>query len=109
MSGIMKVFLLLAVMVYISKAQLDGDHTSGNECMCRRLRNGISSKRDIKDIQINPATVFCDKVQIVVTLNSGHRYCLNPRLKAVQKLMAKVMKPVTSTTARPTELTATPY
>ncbi|XP_054453360.1 growth-regulated protein homolog gamma-like isoform X2 [Anoplopoma fimbria] len=105
MSGIMKVFLLLAVMVCISKAQLG--HTSGNDCLCRRVRNGVSSKRDIKDIQINPATVFCDKVQIVVTLNSGLRYCLNPRLKAVQKLMAKIMKPVTSTTARPTELTST--
>ncbi|XP_054482765.1 interleukin-8-like [Anoplopoma fimbria] len=95
MSGIMKVFLLLAVMVYISEAQLDG--TSGKNCLCRNVRNAIGSRNNIKDIQINPATLYCDQVEIVVTLNSGLRYCLNPR------------KPVTSTTARPTELTATPY
>ncbi|XP_054454047.1 C-X-C motif chemokine 10-like [Anoplopoma fimbria] len=105
MSGIMKVFLLLAVMVCISKAQLDG--TSGKNCLCRNVRNAVGSRNNIKDIQVYPATIFCDQVEIVVTLNSGLRYCLNPNLKAVQKLMAKIMTSVTSTTARPTELTST--
>ncbi|XP_068571514.1 C-X-C motif chemokine 10-like [Cebidichthys violaceus] len=105
MSGIMKVFLLLAVMVCISEAQMG--HTSGNLCLCQNVRNRISSRNDIKDIQIYSATIFCDKVEIVVTSNSGLRYCLNPKLKAVQKLMASIMKRETSSTARPTEFTST--
>ncbi|XP_038566165.1 C-X-C motif chemokine 10-like [Micropterus salmoides] len=107
MSSIMKVFLLLASMVYISKAQLG---ESGQQCLCQRVRNQIASKSDVKDIQIYPATVFCDTVEIVVTLNSGLRYCLNPKLNAMKRLLANVIKqktPTTSTTARPTELSST--
>lgn len=38
---------------------------AGQNCLCRRYRNGIHSKRDIKDIQFYPATIFCDRVEIV--------------------------------------------
>ncbi|XP_031713992.1 platelet basic protein-like [Anarrhichthys ocellatus] len=105
MSGIMKVFVLLAVMVCISEAQMG--HTSGKQCLCQKMRDRITSKNDIKDIQVYSATIFCDKVEIVVSLNSGRRYCLNPKLEAVQKLMASIMKQGTSSTARPTKLTST--
>ncbi|XP_074505557.1 C-X-C motif chemokine 10-like [Sebastes fasciatus] len=104
MSNIMKVFLLLAVIVCISEAQRDD--MSGEQCLCRRFKNKINARNSVKDIQIYPATIFCDKVEIVVTANSGLRYCLNPKLKTVQKLMASIMKPKTSTTARPTEVTS---
>ncbi|XP_070769808.1 C-X-C motif chemokine 10-like [Enoplosus armatus] len=105
MSSIMKVFLLLAVMVCISKAQRP---ESGQQCLCKRVRGRIASRSDVKDLQIYPATIFCDKVEIVVTLNSGLRYCLNPELAQVKKLLASIMKQKTSTAARPTELTSTP-
>ncbi|XP_042349765.1 C-X-C motif chemokine 11-like [Plectropomus leopardus] len=104
MSSIMKVFLLLAVMVCISKAQ---HRQTGQQCLCQRVRNKITSMSDIKDVQIYQATIFCDKVEIVVTNNNGLRYCLNPKLKAVQKLMASIMKPKTSTTVGPTEPSST--
>ncbi|XP_034740082.1 C-X-C motif chemokine 6-like isoform X1 [Etheostoma cragini] len=104
MSSFMKAFLLLAVMVCITKAQR---HQS-QYCLCHNVRNRIGSKTGVKDIQIYPANTFCNKVEIVVTIKSGLRYCLNPKLTAVKKLMASIMKPKTSTTARPTELTSTP-
>ncbi|XP_038555155.1 C-X-C motif chemokine 10-like [Micropterus salmoides] len=103
MSSIMKVFLLLAVMVYISKAQFG---ESGQQCLCQRVRNQIASKSELKEIQIYPATVFCDKIEIFVTLNSGLRYCLNPKLNAMKKLLANVMKQKTFA-ARPTKLSST--
>ncbi|XP_049897666.1 C-X-C motif chemokine 11-like [Epinephelus moara] len=99
MSSIMKLFLLLAVVVCISEAQ---QRETGQQCLCQRVRNKIYSMSDIKDVQIYQATIFCDRVEIVVTNNSGLRYCLNPNLKAVQRLMASIMKPKTSTTAGPT-------
>ncbi|KAM6952718.1 C-X-C motif chemokine 10-like isoform 3-T3 [Lycodopsis pacificus] len=102
MSGIMKVFLLLAVMVCISKAQLTPE--TGVQCLCLRVSNRIISRNHVKYFQIYSATIFCDKVEIVVTLNNGRRYCLNPMLKTVQGLMASLE---TSTAARPTELTST--
>ncbi|KAL7396085.1 hypothetical protein ABVT39_028360 [Epinephelus coioides] len=104
MSSIMKVFLLLAVVVCISEAHLERE---AQQCLCQRVRNKINSMTDIKDVQIYQATIFCDKVEIVVSNHSGLRYCLNPNLKAVQRLMASIMKPKTSTTARPTGSTNT--
>ncbi|XP_041653931.1 C-X-C motif chemokine 6-like [Cheilinus undulatus] len=90
MSSILKVFLLLAVMICISKAQL---HESGQQCLCRRVRRGINPRSGVKDIQIYSATIFCEKVEIIVTDNQGLRYCLNPevQLKNVQKLLTKIM------------------
>uniref|UniRef100_A0A3Q1H479 C-X-C motif chemokine 9-like n=1 Tax=Acanthochromis polyacanthus TaxID=80966 RepID=A0A3Q1H479_9TELE len=82
MSGIMKVFLLIAVMFCISEAQL-----FGQQCLCQRLKNRIISKAEIKEIQVYKATIFCAKVEIVVTQKNGFRYCLNPELAPVKKLM----------------------
>ncbi|MED6236934.1 hypothetical protein ATANTOWER_016421, partial [Ataeniobius toweri] len=102
MSGIMKVLLLLAVGICISKAQLN---EPGQSCLCQRVRNGISSKSDIKDIQIYPATIFCDKVEIVVTSGRGFRYCLNPELQAVKRMLTRIMK--TKTTSKPNSTSTT--
>ncbi|KAK5897155.1 hypothetical protein CesoFtcFv8_010243 [Champsocephalus esox] len=98
MSGIMKVFLLLAVIVCITEAQR---HKSGG-CLCHRVRSKIRSK--VKDIQIYPATSFCAKVEIVVTDRRGARFCLDPELAAVQRVMASIIK--ARTTARPAALTS---
>ncbi|KAM4586216.1 C-X-C motif chemokine 10-like [Fundulus diaphanus] len=102
MSGIMKVFLLLAVAICISKAQLN---EPGQSCLCQRVRNRMSSKSDIKDIQIYPATIFCPKVEIVVTSGRGFRYCLNPELQAVKRMLTRIIK--ANTTAKPTSPQAT--
>ncbi|XP_059201454.1 C-X-C motif chemokine 11-like isoform X2 [Centropristis striata] len=95
MSSIIKVFLLLAVVVCLSSAQR---HKSG-QCLCQRIRDRIVSKSDIKDIQIYQATTFCNKVEIVVTNNSGLRYCLNPNLDAVKKIMASIISSSSSSSS----------
>ncbi|XP_070819086.1 C-X-C motif chemokine 10-like [Chaetodon trifascialis] len=105
MSSIMKVFLLLAVVVCISKAQ---HNESGQQCLCGRVRRPVGSRTEIKDIQIYPATIFCDKVEIVVTNNNGFRYCLNPKLKAVSNLLASIMRKQKASTPSPTEINSTP-
>uniref|UniRef100_A0A8C6VU27 Chemokine interleukin-8-like domain-containing protein n=1 Tax=Nothobranchius furzeri TaxID=105023 RepID=A0A8C6VU27_NOTFU len=58
MSAIIKVLLLLAVLAYISKAQIN---EPGQNCLCQRVRNGTISRTKIKDVQIYHATVFCSK------------------------------------------------
>ncbi|XP_070693282.1 growth-regulated protein homolog [Pempheris klunzingeri] len=105
MSSIIKVFLLLAVMVCISKAQL---HEPGQQCLCQRVRGLLGLRSDIKEIQIYKATIFCNKVEILVTVNSGLRYCLNPQMKAVKKLVARIMTKQRASTASPVKLTPTP-
>lgn len=40
------------------------DNESGQNCLCRNVRNDIT-KSNVKDIQIYPATIFCDRVEIV--------------------------------------------
>ncbi|XP_030251215.1 interleukin-8-like [Sparus aurata] len=102
-TSIMKVFLLLAVVVCISQAQ---QHGSGKQCLCSSVRRLDTS--DVKDVQIYPATVFCDNVEIVVTTNSGFRYCLNPKRKVVQKLVATIMNRQKASTASPTTFSSIP-
>ncbi|XP_034453744.1 C-X-C motif chemokine 2-like [Hippoglossus hippoglossus] len=88
MSGIMKVLLLLAASVCISTALLN---ESGQNCLCQRTYNSTDGS-DLKDIQIYPATIFCDKVEIVVTTGAGHRYCLNHRAKAVKAIVIRILR-----------------
>ncbi|KAM8909335.1 C-X-C motif chemokine 9-like [Spinachia spinachia] len=106
MSGIMKVFLLLAVMFCFSEAQLD--YQSGNQCLCAKVQRGFQYGTKMKDIQIQiyPQSAFCDKVEIVVSHNDGHRFCLNPELKRVRRLIARIMKQPASTPTTPTKLTS---
>ncbi|XP_022607374.1 C-X-C motif chemokine 11-6-like [Seriola dumerili] len=101
MSGIIKVFLLLAVVVCISKAQRVD---SGQQCLCHNVRDSLA-KSEIKDIQIYPVTIFCNKVEIVVTTNTG-RFCLNPNNKRVKNFLINILKKKkTFTTVRPAHFT----
>ncbi|KAL7375321.1 hypothetical protein ABVT39_015527 [Epinephelus coioides] len=93
MSHIMKVFLLLAVIICISTAQMD---RQSGRCLCERVRNKIRSMSNIKEVKIYQATIFCDRVEIVVTDKNGFRYCLNPELGAVRKFLASIVKPTTT-------------
>ncbi|XP_053284798.1 alveolar macrophage chemotactic factor 2 isoform X1 [Pleuronectes platessa] len=88
MSGIMKVLLLLAAAVCISTAMIN---ESGENCLCQHTRNGTDGM-DLKDLQIYPATIFCNKVEIVVTTGAGHRYCLNHRAKAVKAIVLQILR-----------------
>ncbi|XP_073343354.1 alveolar macrophage chemotactic factor-like [Pagrus major] len=101
-TGIMKVFLLLAVVVCISQAQR---HGSGQRCLCSSVSRLNTS--DVKDVQIHKATVFCNRVEIVVTTNSGYRYCLDPKRKVVQQLVANIMNRQKASTATPTTFSST--
>uniref|UniRef100_A0A3Q3W660 Chemokine interleukin-8-like domain-containing protein n=1 Tax=Mola mola TaxID=94237 RepID=A0A3Q3W660_MOLML len=104
MSSMVKMLLLLAVVVCISKAQL---HES-RQCLCQRVRNVFMFRSGIKDIQIYQNTIFCNKVEIVVTMDSGLRLCLNPNLKAVKKLLAHVLNKQKSSTSSPARMSSTP-
>ncbi|XP_062249052.1 alveolar macrophage chemotactic factor 2-like [Platichthys flesus] len=88
MSGIMKVLLLLAAAVCISTAMIN---ESGENCLCQRTQNGTNGS-DLKDIQIYPRTIFCNKVEIVVTTGAGHRYCLNPRATTVKAIVLQILR-----------------
>ncbi|XP_073343023.1 C-X-C motif chemokine 2-like [Pagrus major] len=106
-TGIMKVFLLLAVVVCISQAQQSPQESpqESQQCLCSRVSRLNTS--NVKDVQIYPATIFCNRVEIVVTTNSGYRYCLNPKMKVVQRLVANVMNRQKASTATPTTFSST--
>ncbi|KAM8732476.1 uncharacterized protein AB9X84_024485 isoform 2-T2 [Acanthopagrus schlegelii] len=102
-TSIMKVFLLLAVAVCISQAQRYG---LGMQCLCSRVMPLDTS--DVKDVQIYPATIFCKRVEIVVTTNSGYRYCLDPKRRVVQQFVANIMNRQKASTPSPTTFSSTP-
>ncbi|XP_078145389.1 interleukin-8-like [Centroberyx gerrardi] len=102
MCSIIKVLLLLAVMVCISTAQRP---EMGQRCLCRRVRNNrFGAVSDIQDVQIYPKSIFCDKVEIVVTFKNNLQYCLDPRMKKLHSLLSGFLKKTSlSPTTRPTE------
>ncbi|XP_061582243.1 C-X-C motif chemokine 10-like [Cololabis saira] len=102
MSSFVWICVLLAAVVCFSEAQVN---EAGQTCLCQNARNGIRSKSSIKDIQIYPATVFCSRVEIVVSQNDGLRYCLNPELRAVKRIVTSILGK--QKTSKPTSLTFT--
>ncbi|XP_041846556.1 interleukin-8-like [Melanotaenia boesemani] len=88
MSIIIKGFLFLAVVVCISESQIN---EAGQQCLCQRVRNRMDKRSEIKDIQIYQATVFCRKVEIVITNKKGLRYCLNPALQPVKMIVTRML------------------
>ncbi|XP_075889076.1 growth-regulated alpha protein-like [Nelusetta ayraudi] len=88
MSGILKALLLVAVLVCVSRAQL----FASEKCLCRRTRGFRAMETQIKDLHIYPQTVFCRNVEIVVTLKNDNRFCLNPQLPVVRRLMERMLK-----------------
>ncbi|XP_042256077.1 C-X-C motif chemokine 10-like [Thunnus maccoyii] len=98
MSSIIKVILLLDVMV--SAAQ------NRRALYVSSFQETFPRESEIKDIQIHPPTIFCDRVEILVIKNNGLRFCLNPKLKAVKRLMNNILrKQRPSTTAQTSQLT----
>ncbi|XP_019935349.1 C-X-C motif chemokine 10-like [Paralichthys olivaceus] len=88
MSGLIKVLLLLAAAVCISTAM---PNEAGQNCLCQKTSNTTDGSK-LKDIQIYPATNFCDRVEIVVTTRAGRRYCLNPQSKVVKDRLIRIIK-----------------
>ncbi|KAM9850422.1 uncharacterized protein ACBR49_007616 [Aulostomus maculatus] len=87
MSSVIKVILLLAAVAFAAHAQTN---ESGEHCLCGNVRNYFSSKAGVKDMQIYPATIFCNRVEIVVTGRDGSRYCLNPN--KLEKVMPIILR-----------------
>ncbi|XP_076021041.1 C-X-C motif chemokine 2-like [Genypterus blacodes] len=107
MSCIIKALLLLVVLVCLSAAQR---HELGKRCICSSYRQRVFGRMsDLVDIQIYPASIFCDKLEIVITSKDRVQYCLDPSNIRVKRLLERIInKGRAATTARPTVPTSTP-
>ncbi|XP_028315901.1 C-X-C motif chemokine 10-like [Gouania willdenowi] len=85
MSRIINLCLLLAVVVCFCNAQL---HSSKQQCLCRSVTNSLSKESPVKSLQLFQATNFCNKVEIVVTMENDERYCLNPKSNVFKKKLS---------------------
>uniref|UniRef100_A0A667ZNB1 Chemokine interleukin-8-like domain-containing protein n=1 Tax=Myripristis murdjan TaxID=586833 RepID=A0A667ZNB1_9TELE len=113
MRSFTKVLLLLAAVVCISTAQREflsffSSFTfqmvivcyffsnflreGRRGCLCRRTRSKIPGKpSDVQDVQIYPVTIFCDTVEIIITLRDGQRHCLDPKKEQLAVLLADLV------------------
>ncbi|KAM8888898.1 uncharacterized protein ACB058_006117 [Synchiropus picturatus] len=89
MSLCIKVILLLVAMVYISAAIRP---PTKNSCFCQHLRPSISPGSRVKEIQAYGPSLFCKNLEIVVTEESGFRYCLNPEGQSFQRIFQQMQK-----------------
>ena len=56
-------YVLIAVILTTFPLSFSPEMGSGKQCLCSSVRRLDTS--DVKDVQIYPATIFCDNVEIV--------------------------------------------
>ncbi|XP_067104391.1 C-X-C motif chemokine 2-like [Osmerus mordax] len=83
-----RVLMLLAVFVCVAQAQRSGSQ----RCLCLKISNKLRSQAtEVEDIQIHPPGNSCDRMEFVVSLKNGLQYCLDPKMKLVQKMLRSFM------------------
>ncbi|XP_061092912.1 growth-regulated alpha protein-like [Conger conger] len=92
---------LLLVLALIASLASAAPERSRPQCMCFRTRNRFGPTWAIQDMQIYPPSQFCDKMEIVVHLQNGVQYCLNPKAKKVQEIIQKLQKKDPAPTVSP--------
>ncbi|XP_046881224.1 growth-regulated alpha protein-like [Hypomesus transpacificus] len=79
-----RVLMLLAMFVCVTLAQRSGSQ----RCLCHRTSSRLRTQpTEVEDIQIHPPGNSCDRIEFVVSLKNGLQYCLDPKMKLVQKIL----------------------
>ncbi|KAJ8015296.1 hypothetical protein DPEC_G00024660 [Dallia pectoralis] len=87
MNMTIRILLLLAITVCITVAQ----RPISQRCICRKVRVKNFGLKSVEDVQIVPPSPTCDRMEIIVSLKNGMRYCLDPKIKIVQSLLNSLM------------------
>ncbi|MBN3315427.1 CXL10 protein, partial [Atractosteus spatula] len=84
-----KVLLIVALAVTVALSQHIASDSS--RCLCQRIRQRIvGNPRQIKNVEIFPPSNFCENMEIIVNMNGGAHYCLDPNMKKIREILQKL-------------------
>nr|XP_023690281.1 C-X-C motif chemokine 3-like [Paramormyrops kingsleyae] len=84
---IFRFLLLLSVVACVAFSQnIVGGRPE--TCLCQKTRDSLRvNRRYIENIEIFPPSNFCMKLEIIVNLKNGNKYCLNPEAQKIRQMI----------------------
>ncbi|KAE8630962.1 hypothetical protein XENTR_v10001030 [Xenopus tropicalis] len=61
-------------------------------CMCKGRGAERISTQHLKKLEVFPMSFGCDEIEVIVTMKSGSKICLNPQSKFANKLLSALRK-----------------
>ncbi|XP_048459960.1 C-X-C motif chemokine 10-like [Rhincodon typus] len=91
--------VLSVVVLYLVFAQAQHHLLNHSRCQCIQTINQLHPSMKISNVKILLKQSFCENVEIIVTLQSGRRRCLNPESE-IGKNIINFMESMKKTTKK---------
>ncbi|KAM9717345.1 C-X-C motif chemokine 19 [Menidia menidia] len=87
----LRILLLIATLHALAEGMppLNRDYTS--HCGCLQLESRIIPPASLRSLRLLPHGPHCAQTEVIASLASGEKVCLNPRSAWVKKLVRFVM------------------
>ncbi|XP_008110346.1 interleukin-8 [Anolis carolinensis] len=77
---------VLLLALHITAASIF-DPTVNESCKCLRVRSEFINPTKFARVEILPAGILCQRMEIIITLKGNRKVCVNPESKWVQVLV----------------------
>ncbi|KAG1937290.1 C-X-C motif chemokine 11-6-like [Pimephales promelas] len=89
----MKTAAVIVFLVYLLAPEVHGQNkTHKGRCFCADKGADVVLRKNIEKFEIMPQSPSCGKQEVIVTLKSGERKCLNQESKFTQKILRRVLE-----------------
>nr|XP_033818005.1 interleukin-8-like [Geotrypetes seraphini] len=61
-------------------------------CQCVKTESGFISARLMQNVELIPSGPHCSNVEVIATLKSGQRVCLEPTAPWVERIIKKILE-----------------
>ncbi|KAG8454244.1 hypothetical protein GDO86_000764, partial [Hymenochirus boettgeri] len=85
------VVILCGLLLFLS-CVLGMSPLGKQRCLCRGKNAGRIDVKSLEKLEVFPPSPVCEKIEIIATMKSGYKTCLNPKSKSIQQLMSAVRK-----------------
>ncbi|XP_078069952.1 interleukin-8-like [Mustelus asterias] len=80
--------LLTTIVICLAAHGLCMSNLATSRCKCVKLHSRFISPKQYRHIDIFPQGSFCRKVEIVITLKTGKKVCVDPQIPWVKKVVS---------------------
>ncbi|GCC17467.1 interleukin-8-like [Chiloscyllium punctatum] len=100
MSSKVTLITLTLFVFYVAATQAASIGRTGMNlrCQCIKTSSNFIHPQFMENIEIIPSGPHCENVEIIVTLQSSDRVCLNPKSPWVNKVINRIMSRSKKTT-----------
>lgn len=95
----MSIITIVALLVFLAIPEgiSPGGHEMTQRCRCISKESRLIRRRNIEEVEVNPASSHCNDIEIIATLKKGgQKICLHPDAPWVKRMLER--KPTGQTT-----------